>query len=94
MTQKLIELAERRARLVAQAEAQRTTLAQSAQPWRLPLAVVDQGWAAMCQIKRHPALVAGAAVLLVVWRPRSIGKWLRRGWVGWQVARKVRGFKV
>jgi hypothetical protein len=91
MTQKLIELAERRARLIAKAEAQRATLAQSVQPWRRPLAVVDQGWAA---IKRHPALVAGAAVMLVVWRPRNIGKWLRRGWVAWQVVRKVRGLKI
>jgi len=43
MNEKLLRLAERRERLIAQAAAQRVALAQSIEPWRIPLAVADQG---------------------------------------------------
>ena len=47
MNEKLIRLAERRERLVAQAAAQRMALAQNIEPWRNPLARADQGLAAL-----------------------------------------------
>ena len=91
MNDKLIRLAERRERLVAQAAAQRMALAQNIEPWRQPLARVDQGLAALRYIRSHPAWIVGGVVLLAVLRPVRVGKWLGRGWVTWQMIHKLRG---
>ncbi|MFZ0105346.1 MAG: YqjK family protein [Thiobacillus sp.] len=90
MNQELTQLAERRRRLVAQAAAQRIALAQTVEPLRARLALVDRGVNAVRVIRRHPALLAGAALLLVVLRPRYAVKWLQRGWLVWQVGRRLR----
>ena len=91
MNDKLIRLAERRERLVAQAAAQRMALAQNIEPWRIPLALADQGLAALRFIKSHPAWIVSGGVLLAALRPGRVGKWLRRGWVTWQIMHKLRG---
>ena len=91
MNDKLIRLAERRERLVAQAAAQRMALAQNIEPWRKPLARADQGLAALRYIKSHPAWIVGGGALLAALRLGRAGKWLRRGWVTWQIMHKLRG---
>ncbi|MDP2155884.1 MAG: YqjK-like family protein [Sulfuricella sp.] len=91
MNDKLIRLAERRERLVAQAAAQRMALAQNIEPWRNPLARVDQVLVALRYIKSHPAWIVGGVVLLAALQPGRIGKWLGRGWVTWQMMHKLRG---
>lgn len=90
MNQKLTRLAERRHRLVAQAAAQRIALAHDVEPLRARLALVDRGVNAFRYIRRHPALLAGAALMLAAWRPRYVVKWLQRGWLAWQVGRRLR----
>ena len=90
MNQELTRLAERRRRLVAQAAVQRTALAHTMEPWRARLALADQGVAAFRHVARHPALIASAALLLAALRPRRVGKWLRRGWLVWQIGRRLR----
>jgi hypothetical protein len=90
MNHRLTELAERRARLVAQAETQRATLAQNMQLWRTPLAIADQGLAAVQYVRSHPALLIGAAAFAVAVRPNRASGWLQRGWVAWNVIRKIR----
>ena len=87
----LIRLAERRERLVAQAAAQRVVLAQNIEPWRIPLALADQGLTVLRYIKRNPEWIVGGVVLLAALRPGHVGKWLGRGWVTWQVVQKLRG---
>ena len=87
----LIRLAERRERLVAQAASQRVALAQNIEPWRIPLALADQGLTALRYIKRNPEWIVGGVVLLAALRPGHVGKWLGRGWVTWQVVQKLRG---
>jgi hypothetical protein len=91
MNDKLTRLAERRERLVAQAAAQRVALVQDIEPWRIPLALADQGLAALRFFKRHPAWIVGGVVLLATQRPGGVGKWLRRGWMTWQIMNKLRG---
>lgn len=89
MNGKLLKLAKRRERLVAEAEAQRLALAQNIEVWRKPLAIADQGLVALRYVKSHPILMAGSSVaLLSIWRPGNIGKWFRRGLVAWQFLRK------
>ncbi len=90
MNDKLIRLAEQRERLVAQAATQRTALAQNIEPWRIPLALADQGLAALRFIKGHPAWIVGGVVLLATLRPGGVGKWLGRVWVTWQIMQKLR----
>lgn len=91
MNKKLIPLAERRERLIAQAAAQRLALAQNIEPWRVPLARADQGLAALRYIKSHPGWLIGGGLLLAALRPGRVGKWLGRGWVAWQMISKLRG---
>lgn len=86
MNAKLIELAERRAMLVARAATQRQELAQAFAPWRGPLAVVDQGVLAARYLGRHPELVVGALAFAAVLSPKRVFGWLRRGWVVWRMA--------
>lgn len=91
MKHKLPRLAERREFLVKQAAMQRIALAQGIEPWRTPLAVADQGLAALRFVGQHPAWVIAGSVLLVWWWPGLGGKWLRRGWLAWQIVHKLRG---
>lgn len=90
MNEKLTRLAERRERLVAQAAAQRMALAQDIEPWRIPLARVDQGLAALRYLKSHPVWIVGAAALLAALRPGRVGKWLQLGWGTWQMRHILR----
>ena len=91
MNKKLLRLAERRERLVAQTAAQRVALAENIEPWRMPLALADQGLSVLRYIGRHPEWIAGIVVLIVALRPGRAGKWLGRGWMTWQVVHKLRG---
>ena len=91
MNEKLIRLAERRERLVAQAAVQRMTLAQNIEPWRIPLARADQGLAALRYIRHHPVWIVGAGMLLAALRLKRIAKWLRRGGISWLLVSKLRG---
>lgn len=90
MNKKMTLVAARRERLIAQAAAQRTALAQNIEPWRIPLARVDQGLAALRYIKHHPAWIVGGVALLAALRPGRVGKWMGRGWVAWQMLSKLR----
>lgn len=90
MNGKLSRLAERRSLLIAQAEVQRTALALNMAPWRARLALADRGIAAVRYVRSHPALLVGAALLVAVLRPRRTGAWLQRGWLAWQIGRRLR----
>jgi len=85
-----IPLARRRENLIAQAAAQRLALAENMEPWRAPLARVDQGLRLFRTIKRHPAWIVGGAVLFTTLRPVRVMKWLQLSWVAWQIARRLR----
>jgi len=84
------ELAAKRQRLVAKAAVQRAELAYQMQPWRERMAVADKGISVVRTVGRHPLLLAGAALLLAVWRPRRAVKVLQYGWVAWQLVRELR----
>lgn len=92
MNKKLDHLALRRKYLVALAAEQRATLAQNIEPWRVPLARVDQGLAALRFVGSHPAVgIVGVAALLAALRLGRVGKWLQIGWVAWQMKHKLHG---
>jgi YqjK-like protein len=91
MSEKLYTLFERRKHLVAEAAIQRLLLAQNIEIWRAPLAKVDRGLAAVRYIKNHPIWIASTGLgLLTVVGPNRTGKWFQRGFVMWQIVRKLR----
>ena len=91
MTDKSTHLIERREDLISLAAEQRTALAQAIEPWRIPLARVDQGLAALRSIKRNPAWLFGGVVFLTLLRPVRAVRWLRGGWLAWRMLRGLRG---
>jgi hypothetical protein len=90
MNAKLIELVERRTTLVARVATQRAELAQALAPWRGPLTVVDRGLGAVGYIRDYVPLLVGVAAFVAPLRHRRVGKWLRRGWLVWRMARVVK----
>jgi hypothetical protein len=91
MNRKLVRLAERRSLLIAQAESQRTSLAHNLAPWRARLALADRGIAVVRYVRNRPGLLVAAALLVAALRPRRAGTWLRRGWLAWQIRRRLFG---
>ena len=83
----LAEIVERRARLLAEAEAQRRALAQGIAVCRSVLVVVDRGivWAAW--LRARPYLVVAAATAIAVLRPRLALEWTARLLTLWRVGR-------
>jgi hypothetical protein len=59
--------------------------------WRTPLALTDQGLAALRYIRIHPQWLIGPILLLAVLRPRRVGKWLGSSWVSWRLTRRLLG---
>lgn len=90
MNRKLRRIHEKRELLIARAAAQRSTLGLEIEPWRVPLAVADQGLAALRFIRSHPTWMVGGAVALGLLRPRNLGKWLGRALLSWQLLQGLR----
>jgi len=86
----LDQLARRREHLQALTARQRLELGQHVEPLRAPLALVDRGMEAVRYVRRNPLLVAGASTLFFALRKKGSGKWLRRGWLAWQLIRRMR----
>jgi hypothetical protein len=91
MNEKLIELAEQRAVLVAKAASQRTDLSQALSSWRGPLNSVDQGWSTVRYLRSNPMVLGGVAAFLIALRPWRMVKWLPPGWLLWRFVRMALG---
>ena len=83
-------IAQRRSHLQAVAASQRPELGQCVERFRAPLALVDHGVEAIHFVRRHPLLLGGVSALFVALRPYRMSKWLRRGWLAWQLVRRLR----
>ncbi len=90
MKHNLHQIAQRRNHLQAQAALQRVQLGQSIERLRAPLLLVDRGVDAIRFVRRNPLLLAGAGALFIALRQHGAGKWMRRGWVVWQLVRRLR----
>jgi len=90
MNIKLIELAKRRAALIEKAAKQRAELSRAVAPWQGALTLADRGLRVMDYLKRHPALLIGAALITAALRPRRSVKMLRRGWLLWDIGTRVK----
>lgn len=67
---------------------QRGQVAEIGRRWETPLAIADQGVAAVRFLRSHPVLVAGIAALLLVRRRGVVG--LAKGaWMVWKGYRAI-----
>jgi len=95
MNKKQVQLVMRREQLIDMAAMQRAELGQLIEPWRAPLARLDQGLNVIRYFKRHPSLILISGLALAALRPGRLGagEWLRRGWLAWRVVRHWRSNK-
>jgi hypothetical protein len=84
MNLRLAAIEVKRARLIERAARQREDLAQTLQLLSPPLAFADRCIAAVRFVVAHPPLVAGAAFVFALLRPRLAFRWARRAWGMWQ----------
>ena len=85
--QRRLELATRRGELSALIGVERTKLAQQIWPVAKVLGVADRGVAGVTWLKRNPRVLALAATVLLIIRPRRVwrvGKRIFFLWRGWQ----------
>jgi YqjK-like protein len=87
----LPQILERRARLLAEAEAQRHALAEGIAVCRSVLVVVDRGIAWATWLRARPYLVVAAAAAIAVLRPRLALAWSARLLTLWRVGRLLLG---
>jgi YqjK-like protein len=91
MSPKLMALALRKQRLQLRAEQQRADLLAGLAVLDGVLDQVDRLREGVGWLRRHAPVVSTIALLLLVLRPRFTVRWFRRGWLGWQLYRRVRG---
>jgi len=85
----LAQILERRARLLAEAEAQRRALSEGVAVCRSVLVVVDRGIVWASWLRARPYLVVAAATAIAVLRPRLALEWSARLLTLWRVGRLV-----
>lgn len=91
MSTRLVAIRQRRAALLARAEAQRDEIARITRPWRATLSVADRLLALFRRLRAHP-LAIGAGVVLLFWLGRSRQSlWLGRLWTLWQIFSALQG---
>ena len=83
----LAEILGRRARLLAEADAQRHALAQGIAVCRSVLVVVDRGMVGAAGLRARPYVVVAAATAIAVLRPRLALEWSARLLTLWRVGR-------
>lgn len=91
-TERLIELARRKERLIASADQQRAALEDEFRVWRKPIGLLDRGIAAAVFLRAHPALTAAAIAAAAVLGRRNLLRWVGRGLVVWRSWRALRGW--
>ena len=84
MNQRLTAIGAKRARLLERAAREREGVAQTLQLWAQPLGFLDRCVGAVRFVISRPPLMAGAALVFTLLRPRSALRWARRAWGIWQ----------
>ncbi|TAN84556.1 MAG: hypothetical protein EPN14_01970 [Gallionella sp.] len=87
MSEQMLEVMRRRSELLSKIASQRGEAAGIGARWQAPLALADQGLAAVHFLRSNPALVAGVVALLVIRRRGVVGlaKGVWRMWKGYRL---------
>lgn len=92
--ERLIEIARRKERLIARADAQRVLIAASLDSLRGPIAIADKGLEAAHFLRAHPLLVTVAVAAVVVLRGRGILSLAGRGYAAWRAWKSLSSLAV
>jgi len=96
MRERLLVLAERRARLAARAQSERESMAaliaRTDVAASLAVSVFHAARRVLEQGQRHPLIVVAGVALLAALRPRRAITWIARGWSLWRLYRGARGW--
>lgn len=79
-----LPLAQRREQLLVRSAELRLRLAQDGRALEAPLAMADTVRTGWHWLRAHPEWPAGAALLLVLLKPRRALRWASRGWWAWR----------
>lgn len=90
MHHKLYHLAQKQAKLQADAALQRDSLAQHSAQWQVRLRWVDRGLAASRFIKHNPGMILGAGALFAMFTPIKATRILLSTWAALKGVRNVR----
>lgn len=90
MNGQLLELALKKQRLQFQSDLLRDRWCSHARGVAPAFGVVDGVRAGAQWLRRHPEVTVGAAVALVVAKPRTVWRWLKRSFAVWGLWRKGR----
>jgi hypothetical protein len=91
MQSKLHYLALKKAKLQAQASAQREDLSVHAAHWQVRLTWVDKGLAAARFVKNNPAMILGAGALFAMFTPIKAARILFGSWAALKGMRNISG---
>lgn len=92
MNERMLELRQQRGELLARIAVQRGQVGEMVSRCEVPLALADQGLAALRFLRGHPLLVGGVAALLV-WRRKGLVGLFRRSWLLWKGYRYLVDFR-
>lgn len=84
MNHRLAAIEARRAMLLERVAREREQVAQTLQSWAPPLAFIDRCVLGVRFVVSRPPVLAGAALVLVLLRPRTAFKLARRAFGLWQ----------
>jgi len=83
MNGKLLGLTQRRGELLARIAVQREEMTEIEAEWNAPLALADEGVAAVRFLRHHPLLVAGAIAFVMI-RRHSVAALMWGVWKGYR----------
>lgn len=89
-TERRIALALRKQRLLLRSAELRGRIGSQAQPLLPLFAAADRLHGGWVWLRRHPVVPVAALTALLVARPRGVLRWLRRGWLLWQMSARLR----
>ena len=84
---RLIQLAERRARLQQLASSEREVLASMLVHSDEASLLVQRVFRILNELRKRPWIVAGGAALMFAYSPRRALGWLMKGWSAWRMFR-------
>lgn len=92
MNDRALELALRKQRLQDRSAALRHQWAADSTGLEAFCRRVDRIAAGLAWLRRHPQVPVAVTVALLVARPKAVFRWLRRGFVAWQMWRRLRSW--
>ncbi|MBK7684854.1 MAG: YqjK-like family protein [Rhodocyclaceae bacterium] len=87
-----LEIALKKQRLLIKSEQLRNEFGRNGRGIKPAFQVADAGVAGVRWLQRHPEVIIGVAVTLVVAKPKAVLRWSQRAYTGWKTWQQISGF--